>query len=206
MKQRNQSRKGRKPSGQVSLTHPPSISSYQARRHMKLRFTMGNAFTGNVSFQNLLDTMLVRLTTTTLADEYYAVRVNFVEIWATSTLGGLAATILVSFNSVATGFVGDQKIHTDSSMGIEPAHVKARPSKRSLAAEYQSSSGTAAFHLEVPQSAVVDVDVDFIGTLGQAVAAQNTSAAGGTPGDHVTRGLDGLAWATTKFVTPQYQV
>lgn len=206
LKKNNRNRKGRKPSGVVSLTHPRPIQAYNLHCSKVLRFNANAAFSGNISYQNLLDTMLVKASATAVYDVFIAVRIRKVEIWATGVLGAAPVTATVIFSVQSTGYTGDQKVHTDSSMGLEPAHVVARPSAKSLAALYQASSGTTAFTLVVPVSAVVDVHVDFIGDYQNGVAAQNTAASSGGAGDFCTRGLDGLAVATSKFTTPTDQV
>ncbi len=173
---------------------------------MCLRFNANAAFSGTITFQNLLDTMLVQVTSTTCVDIFSAVRVRRVEIWATGVLGSAPVQVSCIFGTQSTGYTGDQKVHTDSSMGLEPAHINCRPSPKSLASMFQASSGTGAFDLVVPTSAVVDVHVDFVGDFQNSTAAQNVKASSGTNGDFCTRGLDGLAVATSKFTTPIAQV
>jgi hypothetical protein len=182
----------------MAITHPPPIQDYQVRHSTVQRFVSNAAASVNITFQNLLDTILMVLTATTAADVFYAVKVRRVEVWFTPVIGN-AQSVTVQFASAVAGFVGDQKLHTDTSMGIEPAHVSAKPSSKSLASEYQVSSANSAFTLTVPAAgAVVDVHLSYVGSFGEVVAAQNAVTAG-TAGELATRGLDGKPSATTVF-------
>jgi len=121
-----------------------------------------------------------------------------VEVWCDQTAGN-AATVQVIFDGVSAGSVGDQRLHTDTSMGIQPAHVKCRPSPKSLASTFQITSNNTAFYVGCPSGSVVDVELTFVqsSTL-TAVATQNVLV-GAVAGAPYWRGLDGLAIATTKF-------
>jgi hypothetical protein len=160
-----------------------------------MRFLANASFAGAITFQNLLDTYLVGTSATTVADVFQSVRIQSVEAWAVPALG-TATSITVEFGGVTAGAVGDQDIHSDTSMGIEPAHIVARPMKRSLASDFQVSSTAVAFLLRCPLGTVVDVTMDFIGQFMASVAAQNASVAS-TAGFFYMRGLDGVAAAAT---------
>jgi hypothetical protein len=133
---------------------------------------------------------------------FQAVRIRFVEVWSIAAVG-TPTTVTVSFAGQSSGLVGDSKIHTDTSIGIEPAHFKAVPLKKYLASNYQISSGGYAFYLKVPANAIIDVGLSYIGESyqGGAQAAQNNSS-GATVGTIFFRGLDGLASASTNFPPP----
>lgn len=177
------------------LSHPPQLDSTVLRRNTRMRFVATSAVALGVSFQNLLDTYLVGTAATTLADVFQTVRVVSVEAWAVPALG-TSTTIAVEFAGTTAGAIGDQDIHSDTSMGIQPAHVLARPMRTSLAADFQLSSAAVAFTLRGPTAMVVDVTLDFVGQFGVAVAAQNNGVAL-TAGAFYLRGLDGVALATT---------
>jgi len=159
------------------------------------------ALNQSITYQNLLDLLLVANSAVVGSDLFQAVRVKAVECWATPILGQVA-TVEVVYDGNTAGMIGDQRIHTDSSMGIEPAHIIARPAPRSLAAMFQESSANPAFFIDVPAGAVVDVLLSFKQPmLGNAVAAQN-ALVGATIGAVYARGLDGLAVATSKALPP----
>jgi len=196
--QRNGPREDRGDGELMHVTHPPQIPSYTLRHSTKLRFVSSAAFDTVITWQNLLDTILVAATATTGFDVFETVKIRFVEVWAAPLLGS-AVSVSVAFAGLTAGQVGDQKIHTDTSMGVQPAHVKARPDRKSLASDFQSSGATNAFTLTVPAGAVIDVALTFIGIFASAKAAQNALVAA-TAGAFYVRGLDGLAVASTQLV------
>jgi len=180
------------------IPHPPQLPSYGITRDVRMRFVATAAAFGNISFQNLLDTILVAISATAAADLFEQVRVNSVECWAIAAVG-TPATVIVLFNGTTVGAAGDQKVHTDTSMGIEPAHVKARPEKLTQAGQFQASSADIAFALDVPAGTVIDVSVSLRqGVLGNAVSSQNPLVAA-TAGVLYYRGLDGKTVALTNF-------
>jgi hypothetical protein len=195
---KNKQDKGRRKPQLEMISHPPEIKEYSVRHGTRLRFVANSALNGAITFQNLLDTMLVAATAILGYDQFYSVKVRFVEVWASPLLGS-AVTVSVAFVGITAGEVGDQRFHTDTSMGIEPAHVRAVPSLRSLASQFQLNSAAEAFLLTCPSGAVVDVGLTFVQTpVAVAVAAQN-ALVGATVGAPYWRGLDGLAIGTTKL-------
>jgi len=180
------------------ITHPPQLPSYGITRDVRMRFSVIAAAASNITFQNLLDMVLLAVGTTSAFDLFQAVRVNSVEIWAIAALGTPATAILV-FDGATVGAAGDQKTHTDTSMGVEPAHVKARPDPLTQAGQFQASSANVAFFVNVPAGAVIDVSVTLRQPVdGSAVASQNVLV-GATTGAVYYRGLDGKTVALTNF-------
>jgi hypothetical protein len=149
--------------------------------------------------------MLVATTAIAGVQLFQAVRIRKVEMWAIPAQGGLPTSVSVEFSGVTAGIVGDQLIHTDTSMGVQPAHVSAVPSARSLASDYQVASSATAFQLTVTNAAsvVVDVHFTFRGQLGVAPGAVSQALVGATVGAQYLRGLDGLAIASTTL-GPEY--
>jgi len=193
----------------MHITHPPQLPTYGITRDVRMRFQVGNTGTPgvgvnqDVTFQNLLDTVLVARTTTALSQLFAAVRLNSVEVWSPTqpTASGdqllLSTTVSVIFDGLTLGAQGDQKIHSDTSMGIQPAHVRARPDPRTQAGQFQAPSGNSAFRLFAPYGAIVDVSMSLRQpVLGNAIAATNAGAAL-TAGAVYFRGLDGLAASAT---------
>jgi len=185
---------------QQVIPHPPQIGGYQVCHSTILRFQTNAAVDTFITFQNLLDTLLLAATAVAGFDLFRLVKIRKVEIWALPVVGN-ASSITLQFNGVTAGAVGDQQLHTDTSMGIQPAHVSARPSPRCLAADFQPSSAAAAFSLTAPSGSVVDVHLSFRGTFALATACQN-ALVGATVGAVYLRGLDGLAKATSLFTPP----
>jgi hypothetical protein len=181
------------------ISHPPQIASYGITHTVRLRFITNAAVSQtSITFQNLLDLMLVGTAATVVYDLFQQVRIRSVEMWAVPAIG-TSTTVQCEFRSQTAGFVGDAKIHTDTSMGVQPAHLRAKPMPRSGTALFQSSSATPAFTLTCPTGTVVDVSLTFRGLPNLATVAQNASVAT-APGAWYYRGLDGLAKAATVFV------
>lgn len=178
------------------IPRPPPIQSYGITRDIRMRFLSNAAFIGSISFQNILDTVLVATTAIAGFDLFDAVRVNSVELWSIAAVG-TAATVILTYSGNTVGASGDQKTHTDTSMGIEPAHIRARPDPLTQAGQFQPSSIDVAFVLDIPADTVIDVSVTMRQpVLGAAVAAQH-ALVGAAPGAVYYRGLDGLATSAT---------
>jgi len=200
-KQRNgkgQRGAGRQRGRQQMIPHPPQLPSYGITRDVRLRFQAIAAAATNITFQNLLDTVLVLTGATTAADLFEAVRVNSVELWAIAALG-TPVTVILAFDGTTVGAAGDQRTHTDTSMGVEPAHVRAQPDKLTQAGQFQASSANIAFLLDVPAGTVIDVSMTLRQpVLGVVVASQNAPV-GATAGAIAYRGLDGKTTTLTNY-------
>jgi len=192
----------------VQITHPPQLPSYGITRDVRMRFQCTEAaFNADITFQNLLDTVLVAIGSTSAVDLFQSVRVNAVECWAPSqgvnpgSEAGFTppSTVIVIFDGTTVGAQGDQKTHSDTSMGIQPAHVRCRPDPLTQAGQFQNSTADVAFRLDVPEGTVIDVSLTFRQpVLGNAVSAQH-AAAGLTAGAIYYRGLDGLIASGTNL-------
>jgi hypothetical protein len=156
------------------------------------------------TFQNLLDTINIATSAVTAFALFDQVRVNFVEIWAAPVQGAAPQQVALEYSGAAVGTAGDGKLYSDSSMGVEPAHVKAAPARLSQAALWQASSANTAFQLTAPVASIVDVDLSYRTVQSDAPVAVQNVPAGATVGQLYYRGLDGLPIATTTLppVTP----
>jgi hypothetical protein len=191
----------------ATIPHPPQLNAYEVTYGRTLRFTAGSAFAATITFQNLLDLILMTTSATAPFDLFYMVRVKSVKVWTLPTIG-TASTATVIFDGVVAGSQGDRKVHTDTSMGIEPAFVSCRPAAKTAASLFQIAIPQSAFFLECPGGSVIDVALDFKSdVLASPVAAQNV-AVGAAVGVLAYRGLDGKAVATSDFVVPAgiYQI
>jgi hypothetical protein len=188
---------GRKPSRMGrEISHPPPIPSYGISRDVRLRFQSTGSFAGSITFQNLLDTVLVASSASTGIDLFQQVRINSVEVWAIAAIG-TGVTVQVGYLGQTAGVAGDMKLHTDTSMGVQPAHLRAHPDRLSQAAQFQPSVAAVAFFLDIPSNSVIDVSLSFRNPItGEATAAQNVLVAA-TPGAIYYRGLDGKTTALT---------
>jgi len=197
----------RGPGGGQLIPHPPPIQP-QITHRQRMRFvaTTAQTATGSspITYQNLLDTINIALTAATAVDLFDQVRVNFVEIWAAPAQGNAPAQVALEYSGTTLGQAGDGRIHSDSSMGVEPAHVRAAPSRLSQSAQWQPSSAHTAFQITCPVQSIIDVDLSFRTVQSDAPLATQNVPAGATVGQLYYRGLDGLAIAGTEMppVTP----
>jgi len=194
-------RKQRNPKRRVDrqvISHPPQIREYAIRHGTRLRFTMTAAASELITYQNLLDCILIGITTTTLTDIFQQVKIRAVEVWSISAVG-TPATCSVQFPATAVGLVGDARLHTDTSMGVEPAHVRAVPAKGSQASLFQVSSANTAFIVTASAGSVVDVELTFVQSSEQGTQPAQNAGVAITVGASYWRGLDGLAKATSNM-------
>jgi hypothetical protein len=157
------------------------------------------AFSGQITFQNLLDIFNITLTAVTATDLFTAVKIKSIELWANG-LTNASATITVIFDGATLGALGDQKIHTDSSMGIEPAHVRAAPGRMTQAAQFQEATANNAFRLICPIGAVVDLELSYRNPLIGSVVPTQNAPAGASTGAVFVRGMDGAVAAGSSFL------
>lgn len=183
--------------GNQMIPHPPQLPSYGIVRDVRMRFISNAAFSAQITFQNLLDTIGVAITTVLGANLFDAVRLNSIEMWAIPAVGSGPQTLILTFNGSVLGAVGDQKTHTDTSMGLEPAHVKCRPDKRTQAGQFQNALTNPAFDLVCPINTVIDVSLSFRQPVFGNVINPANALVGATPGAVYYRGLDGKAAGVT---------
>jgi hypothetical protein len=191
-----------------SIPRPRQIDGVELRHSATLRFRTNQALlvnsTGVVTFQNLLDTILVETGATTALDIFEAVRVREVRVWGSNlgvtTTTALPASVSLEYGGATAGSVGNQVIHTDTSISTEPAFVRARPGPHALAADFQISSSAVAFKIGCPINSVVDVDLSFRGpTFPAGGASAQNAIVGGTAGVQALRGLDGNPVASSNY-------
>ncbi len=116
-------------------------------------------------------------------------------------LGGYS-TVNVTFPGTASGAGGDGKQYSDSSMGLQSAHVLARPDPKSQASLYQPGTTATAFIVGSTGSTanlIVDVVLSFRVVESSAPLGTTNNPAGATAGQIYYRGLDGLAAAATAW-------
>jgi hypothetical protein len=187
-----------------AIPHPPPIQP-QVTHRQRMRFAVTTAQArASFTFQNLLDTINIAATAVTAFDLFDQVRVNFVEIWAAPVQGAAPQQVALEYSGATVGTAGDGRLYSDSSMGVEPAHVRAAPARLSQAALWQASSANTAFQLTAPIASIIDVDLSFRTVQSDAPVAVQNVPAGAAAGQLYFRGLDGLAIAATQLppVTP----
>jgi hypothetical protein len=176
------------------MEHPPQVNGYEISHSIRLRFTITAAVgPQSVTGQNILDSVLVAATAVLGYQLFDIFRVRQVEVWSQAALG-TPSTITVVFQTAT----GDQTIHTDTSLGVKPAYVKAIPSDRSLASFWTMSGTTDIFNVTCPGGSIIDLSCDFKTSSIPPNAVQN-ALVGATVGELYYRGLDGVGAATTNF-------
>jgi len=184
------------------IPHPPPIQDIGLRREVRARFACTSAFANDITFADLLDIFnVIAVSGVSAFDLFTAVKIKAVEVWA-NALANATVEVVVIFDGATVGQAGDQKIHQDSSMGIEPAHVRAVPGRMTQAAQFQASTTNKAFYLNCPSGAIVDLELSFRNPIAAMAVATQNAPAGGTAGAVYMRGFDGVAVAASKF-TPQ---
>jgi hypothetical protein len=182
----------------VNPSHPPALANIGLSHSVRMRFIAQSAQDYSVTFQNLLDIWLFTTGAASAYQIFNRVKVRRVSVWAIPILGQ-ATTAEVIFGGASIGATGAPKTCTDTSMGVQPAHVAVKPDARSTAAQYQPSVADVAFTVNCPAGSVVDVEATYLQEYGVSTASQNVPA-GATAGFIANRGLDGLAKAGTQFL------
>lgn len=189
--------------------HLPVINTnLTTRRRMRFSGTVASILYATA--RTLLDTQLVATDATHLYDLYDFVRVLEIEAWAYGTSASaipspVNATIVFPGN-VQGALSADARQLTDSSLGMVPAHVKARPPRGSLASTWQVSTSVSPpvmFGVQCNRSDLgattwtVDVVLEFRTVESFAPTPAQNLGVGLTVGQWFYRGFDGLPLATT---------
>lgn len=194
-----------------TIAHPPQ-NLPQITHRQRLRFSWSgatDASPGLISFQDLCDSIWVAATATTGFQLFDYVRINSVDLYASSGSSSPASVCCI-FSGTTTGVLGSGEAKQDTAVATDVAHVHAVPSKRSLASMWQAgstnsvcmrlSSYSNAAATKVALPCVVDVDLSF--KMSDLVAAQAVANApsGATAGEVYYRSLDGTAGNSGPFV------
>jgi hypothetical protein len=198
--QTNKKLSSKKTNIRMGITHPPQISNYEIRHSMPLRFTVtAGVVRQSITILNLLETVLMATTALAPLRMFDAVRVRHIRVWAVAALG-TPTTVAVVFLGNGQNGAGDRKIVSDTSLGVQPAYVKAVPDKGSSLHLWQGSTSNMTVEVTAPAGSIIDVVMDLRND-NTAAAATNASV-GATVGGIFYRGLDGLAAAATNFPPP----
>lgn len=190
---------------EVHLTHPPPINP-QIKHTQRLRYVVSGAgalTNQQVTFANILDGIIVATSATTAVKLFDQVRIKAVEIWAAgfqNIVGAAPApsTVTVTFNGDQVGASGNARVYSDTSVSIEPAHVRAVPDRGSQVSQWQANAAGNAFMFSAPLGAIVDVEVSLRNDDSAPTASAAVVAA--TAGEVYYRGLDSVAIATTVLI------
>lgn len=156
-----------------------------------------------VTAASLLDADLVAVTAVLGYEVWDAFRIKSVEMWTASNNGSpsVPTQVAIEWGGIAATGVSSGRIDSDISMGVATAHVKSRPPKGSAASFWQVRSTTALFYISIPVGGIIDVTMEVVqDVLTTPIAAQN-ALVGAVTGNFYSRGLDGLAAATTTLAS-----
>lgn len=189
------------------IPRPLAIPNVGQVRNVRVRYVTTGTVALAITYHNLLDSQLVATTAVAGFQYYDLVRIRAIEMWSYSPSG--TTTISLAYVGRALGAVGDDNAHTDTSIGMEPAYLKAVPSKGSTASMFQPDTTNTAFNIYCPTATIIDVHFSFRTALeGNAPVAVTQALVGAQPGMMYFRGIDGAALASTLFRpqgTPQLQ-
>lgn len=194
------------------FAHPPMLVQYPVHMRQKLRFivtaVLANA---SITYNNLIDTVGIVTTATSLFNLFREVKINSIEMWDLGASQGVVSTLGVLWNENDTNLASAGRLISDMSLGVVPAHVKTKPLKDTLSSQWHVGFGpnnTNAFALTASGGCVIDVDLSFRGSSSGQANGAAVACVGGVVGATAWRGLDGLAVATTKFIAngPIYQL
>lgn len=185
------------------IPRPMGIPNIGLTHNVKVRYSTSAAVALSLSWKNILDSWLVATTAVQGYQLFDMVKIRCVEVWSYSASGPVTCTVTFPGgpNSIP-GALGDGTTHTDTSMGLEPAYIRAVPGRKSGAALFQGQASTTyqAFDIFCPSGSVVDVSFSFrMSMAGYAPVAVTNALVGAQVGNVYARGLDGIAAATTKF-------
>jgi hypothetical protein len=204
----NVGQKGRRrPGGQPNsvIPHPPPITNIAISHDTKLRFVSTANVTLAITYQNLLDTILVAVTAVLGYQLFDLVKIRRIQAWSQVSSG--VNTVSLHFVGRSDGLIGDDKAHSSSSMGIQPAYLNAKPDPKSQAGQFQKASSAVAFNFYCPAGTIVDLSLSYRSAMeGNAPTAAQYALIAATIGNVYYRGMDGLQTASTKFTplgTPQ---
>ncbi len=204
-------RKGHNHNQESSPAKLPPIS-FAMGWSTTLRFITTSNFTGavGVTYQNLLDMVIIAGTSTTAYQLFDYVRVKRVTIRG---LGGLPAnslyatgvsTVSVEYPGLVIGSGGSGRLASDSSMGQVPAMASLMPDPRSQAALWQPTSGNTCFVVRANDyaggaliGAIIDVELSFKNNPDVNPATVASAVAGATSGEIYFGGIDGARLAAT---------
>lgn len=183
----------------ATIPNPGGLQAYGTIQcPMKLKFTCTTATTSTITWANILDTVVMATTSTSLADVFYSARLKAVRIWTPPMAGNNAYQATIAFDSPSQG---DQRVWVVSS-GPTGGYCECRPSKSSANGKFwEDSSSVGVFTINsMPVGTLIELDLVFRSRIGPGSAVTAAQAGSGlTAGTIYLRGMDGLAAASTKF-------
>jgi hypothetical protein len=178
---------------------PPSFSStFQVSK--KIRFTASSALT-NCVIQDLDVVSLLQMAATSVTAYTLqgAAKISEIELWGPPPTGSGDSTVSVEWKpSVYIG--APASIVSDTCLGSTfPSHVKTRPPKNSLAANWLLTDGNEVMVLNAPTGSVVDLTITLTLASGLGIYPYAFTIVGGAAGQVFLAPLDN---SSTKYLVP----
>jgi hypothetical protein len=156
----------------------------------------GSAYSGNISFEDVADSMCVATAAAVAYRLFDAVKIKEVEVWCANAAGDAANTVEIEWlNTLLIG--GPGSTISDTALGLHDiAHVVARPPKGSKADFWlDNSTGLSGgdfniFRLACPKGSVVDITLECAIYDNDTAVAVTGAVAGATVGKTYARPLD----------------
>ncbi len=149
-----------------------------------IRWSSAGALTNqSITFENLVQTVMVATTATSATSIFSSVKLRSVEIWGTSNAVGTSATVSCKLDST-NALTGGISVSDTCLSPFEYAHIKLVPpsgSVQSFWIDGASAATTTCFKISVPANAVIEIVLDYV--LNWADTASTTrTVAGATAG------------------------
>lgn len=189
---------GRPNQDAMVIPRPLQLDNVGFVHAVTMRFVTTGTVALAITYKGLLDAILNCATATVGYQMFDLVRVRGIEMWCYNPSG--VTTLSLAYVGRTAGHVGDDRAHTAQSMGIEPAYLKAIPSRKALCGEFQADSTDTVFNIYCPIATTMDLHVVYRSAMEGAAPIQVANAlVAGQPGLTYYRGIDNAAVATSKF-------
>lgn len=129
-----------------------------------IRYKASQAITsGQIQVSDLLRSYFIATTSTIGYSILAAVKVKRVEVWGAMASDLSPITVSVEFNSDGVETGARKVSHSDSSMGVTPAFVSAKPVKDSIAGKWQGENSTQnLFLVTCSANSIMDIHVTLV--------------------------------------------
>lgn len=180
---------------------PPPLDVVSTRTAV-LRFEATAAYTGQVTFSDLLDLSCQAATAASAYRKWDAVRLRKIYLWCTTATLGTNTKILFYPQGNTFGGSGPGKARVGESMGTaKPAKVMYKWKTSMQTGQWQSVSSTGrAFFMNIPLGTVIDLHLNYTEAQDNANAVAVTAPViGATIGVNYIRALSS---STSNVLTP----
>jgi len=187
---------------QYAADHIPPVPGSFSFRH-SFQFRVQTSQTAlNVTVGNLLDMLLVATSATAGVSLLESIKLDRIKIWSPSTSAFVPNTVQLTWGSIGSVSDGRNNTIVDTSMSTKSAHVSARPPREEQPSFWHNDSTRNLVMFILGCNANSIVQIDFRATVQPNSQVSVTNAlVGATAGQVYYRGLDGLAAASSAFIT-----